>query len=127
MSVRDYMESGSKNDKIQLNIYDAKIADGISAKGFFVNNYPANITYYMTDLSQLEWNTVYKANGNVDYKETTVYLAVPPMVYIQTVDQTGGFPNQTFSKTIYLNSTKNIEAGKIYDLQIHNSGYPIKW
>ena len=127
MSVRDYMESGSKNDKIQLNIYDAKIADGISAKGFFVNNYPANITYYMTDLSQLEWNTVYKANGNVDYKETTVYLAVPPMVYIQTVDQTGGFSNQTFSKTIYLNSTKNIEAGKIYDLQIHNSGYPIKW
>ena len=127
MSVRDYMESGSKNDKIQLNIYDAKIADGISAKGFFVNNYPANITYSMTDLSQLEWNTVYKANGNVDYKETTVYLAVPPMVYIQTVDQTGGFSNQTFSKTIYLNSTKNIEAGKIYDLQIHNSGYPIKW
>ena len=127
MSVRDYMESGSKNDKIQLNIYDAKIADGISAKGFFVNNYPANITYYMTDLSQLEWNTVYKANGNVDYKETTVYLAVPPMVYIQTIDQTGGFSNQTFSKTIYLNSTKNIEAGKIYDLQIHNSGYPIKW
>lgn len=127
MSVRDYMESGSKNDKIQLNIYDAKIADGITATGFFVNTYPANITYNMTDLSKLEWNTVYKANGNVDYKETTVYLAVPPMDYIQTVDQTGGFSNKTFSKTIYLKSTKKIEAGKIYDLQIHNSGYPTEW
>ena len=104
-----------------------QIADGISATGFVVNTYPANITYNMTDLSKHEWNTEYKVNGNVAYKETTVYLAVPPMDYIQTVDQTGGFSNQTFSKTIYLNSTKNIEAGKIYDLQIHNSGYPIKW
>ena len=127
MSVRDYMESGSKNDKIQLNIYDAKIADGISATGFSVSTYPANITYNMTDLSKLEWNTVYKANGNVDYKETTVYLAVPPMDYIQTTDQTGGFPNKTLSKDIYLKSNKNIEAGKIYDLQIHNSGYPTEW
>ena len=127
MSVRDYMESGSSNDKIRLTIYDAKIADGITATGFFVNDYPANITYTMTDLSKLEWNTVYRANGNVDYKETTVYLAVPPMDYKETVDQTGGFSNKTFSKDIFLKSTKNIQAGKIYDLQIHNSGYPTEW
>ena len=128
MSVRDYMESGSSNDKIRLTIFDAKIADGITATGFYVNDYPANITYNMTDLSKLEWNTVYKKDGvTVDYKETTVYLAVPPMDYIATVDQTGGFSNKTFSKDIYLKSTKNIQAGKIYDLQIHNSGYPTEW
>ena len=74
-----------------------QIADGISATGFVVNTYPANITYNMTDLSKHEWNTEYKVNGNVAYKETTVYLAVPPMDYIQTVDQTGGFSNKTFS------------------------------
>ena len=128
MSVRDYMESGSSNDKIRLSIFDAKIADGITATGFYVNDYPAIITYNMTDLSKLEWNTVYKKDGvTVDYKETTVYLAVPPMDYIATVDQTGGFSNKTFSKDIYLKSTKNIQAGKIYDLQIHNSGYPTEW
>ena len=126
MTVRDYYSYKQPNDKIDFTFTNAVIPDNINATGFVYN--AENIAYGMSDLSKFVWTEKDDDPYKRPYREAIAYLAVPPMTYKGGTDQTG-VNKDGFDKFINLGSIKNreIKAGVIYDVLVHNSPYGEDW
>ena len=126
MTVRDYYRYEQPNDKIDFTFTNAVIPDNINATGFVYN--AENIAYGMSDLSKFVWTEKDDDPYKRPYREAIAYLAVPPMTYKGGTDQTG-VNKDGFDKFINLGSIKNreIKAGVIYDVLVHNSPYGEDW
>lgn len=126
MTVRDYYSYEQPNDKIDFTFTNAVIPDNINATGFVYN--AENIAYGMSDLSKFVWTEKDDDPYKRPYREAIAYLAVPPMTYKGGTDQTG-VNKDGFDKFINLGSIKNreIKAGVIYDVLVHNSPYEEDW
>lgn len=126
MTVRDYYSYEQPNDKIDFTFTNAVIPDNINATGFVYN--AENIAYGMSDLSKFVWTEKDDDPYKRPYREAIAYLAVPPMTYKKGTDQTG-VNKDGFDKFINLGSIKNreIKAGVIYDVLVHNSPYEEDW